>query len=255
MQNKFILTPFFLDQPRDGLRAAASADWTLNTPALPQGDTQTRISAVNEPLARIVERAVQDGARPVSIAGDCCAALGVVAGLQRAGIHPALLWLDAHGDFNTWETSPSGFLGGMPLAMLVGRGELTMPNALGIQSLPEDRIVLADARDLDPDEKIALDQSQVRRISDWNALARDDRLNAPLYIHFDTDFVNPKDAPAQSYFAPGGPSANEVRELFRAFAKTKNIVAVSMCAWTPALDVDGRTQAVTMDLIQTLVAA
>src|SRR5207253_8363034 len=118
MTNKFILTPFFLDQPRDALRTAAQPDWTLNVPALPEGETQTRMSAIYELLAQLVAQTIREGARPVSIAGDCCAALGVVAGLQRAGVNFNLLWFDAHGDFNTWETTPSGFLGGMPLAKL-----------------------------------------------------------------------------------------------------------------------------------------
>ncbi len=56
-------------------------------------------------------------------AGDCVASLGVAAGLQRAGIEPSVAWLDAHGDFNTWETTPSGFMGGMPLAVLAGLGD------------------------------------------------------------------------------------------------------------------------------------
>lgn len=252
-QNNFILTPFFLDQSRSALQSAAQPDWTINEPSLPQTDTQARLSAIYEPLAQQVEQAVRQGERPVSIAGDCCAALGVVAGLQRAGVNFNLLWLDAHGDFNTWETTPSGFLGGMPLAMLVGRGELTLPRALGIHSLPEDCILLSDARDLDAAEKIALHHSQVQFISDLTALLQNERLNVPLYIHFDTDFVNPDDAPAQGYPAQGGPSANEVGDLFRALAQTKNIVAVSVCAWNPDLDRDGRTQAVSMNLLHVLV--
>jgi arginase len=72
----------------------------------------------------------------VSIAGDCVATMGVLAGLHDAGITPTLIWFDAHGDFNTWETTPSGFLGGMPLAMIVGRGEQTMPHGWAGDPLP-----------------------------------------------------------------------------------------------------------------------
>ncbi len=253
MQNHFLLTPFYLDQPRNALTSLAQSDWTINSPILPDGATQTRMSAIHEPLAQLVAQTIRKGARPVSIAGDCCATIGVVAGLQRAGVNPVLLWLDAHGDFNTWETTPSGFLGGMPLAMLVGRGEATMANAMGLQPFEEARVVLSDARDLDPGEKTSLENSRVHHISDLRAVLASDVLNAPLYIHFDTDIVNPNDAPAQSYLAAGGPSANEMQEFFRALAQSKNIVAVSMCAWNPELDRDGKTQAVSMELLETLV--
>jgi arginase len=83
----------------------------------------------------------------VSIAGDCCTSLGVAAGLLAAGIDPTLIWFDAHGDFNTWETTPSGFLGGMPLAMLAGRGEQTIVHGVGLKNLEESNIYLADARE------------------------------------------------------------------------------------------------------------
>src|SRR5512136_997268 len=98
------------------------------------------MSVLHQPLAEFTAQTVLHGDRPVSLAGDCCTPLGVLAGLQQAGLVPVLLWLDAHGDFNTWETTPSGFLGGMPLAMLVGRGDQTMAQAVGLRPLPESRV-------------------------------------------------------------------------------------------------------------------
>lgn len=253
MRNRTILTPFFLDQPREALKEVAQGDWTMNAPSLPQGEPQTRMSMLHNVIAGFVARALDEGARPVSVAGDCCATIGVMAGLERAGVSPVLLWLDAHGDFNTWETTRSGFLGGMPLAMLVGRGDRSMPDAVGLRAFPEARVVLSDARDLDPGERIALEHSQVRHFGDLNALGKSEALDAPLYVHFDTDWVNPLDAPAQSYATPGGPSSGEVREFFRALAETKNIVAVSLSAWNPDMDEDGKTRAVSMELFRTLL--
>ena len=60
------------------------------------------------------------------------------------------MWLVSHGDFNTWETTPSGFLGGMPLAMLTGRGDQRMLEAVGLDPLADNQVWLSDARDLDP---------------------------------------------------------------------------------------------------------
>jgi arginase len=135
--NHFILTPFVLDQPSPDLEILAQSGWTINRPNLSDGNLQYRLSALHQPLADLVAQTVASGHRPVSIAGDCCTAIGVLAGLQRAGQDPTLIWLDAHGDFNTWETTSSGFLGGMPLAMVVGRGEQTRVNAVGLRPLPE----------------------------------------------------------------------------------------------------------------------
>ena len=81
------------------------------------------MSILHKEIAKHVSAALTGGSLPVSIAGDCCTAIGVMAGLQKARIQPLFIWFDAHGDFNTWETTPSGFLGGMPLAMIAGMGE------------------------------------------------------------------------------------------------------------------------------------
>jgi arginase len=111
MQNHFILSPYFIDQSEPFLKTYTQNGWELNTVILPDTDPQSRASTVHKPLADKVEKAIRAGKRSVSIAGDCCATIPVMAGLQHAGLTPTLLWLDSHGDFNTWETTPSGFLG------------------------------------------------------------------------------------------------------------------------------------------------
>ncbi len=253
MENQFILTPFDLDKPAAGLEPIAESGWEINRPVVPSGDIQNRLSALHEPLAQWVARTVARGERPVSIAGDCCATIGVLAGLQRAGMNPVLVWLDAHGDFNTRETTPSGFLGGMPLAMIVGRGEQTMTKGVGLEPLAENRVILSDARDLDPGERQALANSQVHHLPDTRALLQHPLIAQPLYVHLDVDIVNPDDAPAMSYRTEGGPSAAELRYVFRILAGTGRIAAVSMATWNPDLDTDGRSQAVSMELLRCLI--
>jgi len=137
MENRFILTPYYLDDPMLGLEALAEPGWQINEPDLSNPEQQLRMARLYESLAATVAEHLASGFRPISTAGDCCSTIGVAAGLQRAGVDFLLIWLDAHGDFNTWETTPSGFLGGMPLAMLVGRGEQTMPEGVGLLSLAE----------------------------------------------------------------------------------------------------------------------
>jgi len=253
MQIEFILTPFFLDQPLSELEALAHPDWTINKPPLPDGDTQPRMSVLHEALARKVEESIGGGKLPVSIAGDCCTTIGVTAGLQRAGVNPFLIWFDAHGDFNTWETTPSGFLGGMPLAMLAGLGEQTMPRAVGLRPLSQDQIILTDGRDLDPGEMELVARSGINHLVDPKSLYEYSFPDLPMYIHFDVDIINPLDAPAMSYSATGGPRASELEETFRFLAQTLQVVAISLSSWNPKLDADDGSRKTSMNLLRALL--
>lgn len=253
MNNRFILSPFFLDEPLDGLKPLMKPGWQINEPILPEGEKQDRMSVVHRPLAELVLKATLEGQRPVSIAGDCCTAIGVLAGLQRAEISPALIWFDAHGDFNTWETTPSGFLGGMPLAMIVGRGEQRLAQAVGLRSHREDRVILTDARDLDPGEREAIRDSKVRHLPEVERLFEGPLPEGPLYIHFDTDVVSPQESPAQNYLAPGGPTSEMMQSVFKHLAHTHRIAAVSLSSWNPELDKDKGSERVSLSLLQSLV--
>lgn len=253
MQDRMILTPFFLDEPLPGLESLAASDWLINKPLLPEGAKLQRLSALHRPLADFTRQAVLDGKRPVSIAGDCCAAIGVLAGLQRAGVDPVLVWLDAHGDFNTWQTTPSGFLGGMPLAMLVGRGEQTLLKALALAPLAEDRVILTDARDLDPGEKLLVEAAGITHLPDVADLLDLTLPQGPLYVHIDTDILNPAEAPAMNYPAAGGPSAGGLLQVMKHLNQAGNPAAVSMSTWNPELDADGHSRNVCMQMLAALI--
>ena len=159
--------------------------------------------------------------------------------MARAGVRAELVWLDAHGDFNTQASSPSGFLGGMPLAMLTGRGDLAMLDALDATPLADARVRLGDARDLDDAEGEALAVSGIRRASRLDALLETLPDGAAVHLHLDCDVITSDEVPAQSYPVAGGPSAAEVERFLGALAARTRIVAVSVCAWDPALDEDG----------------
>jgi arginase len=103
-------------------------------------------------VADAVARAAADGTRPVVVSGDCTTSLGIVAGLQRAGLDPGIVWFDAHGDVQTPETTASGYLGGMPLRLLTGYRPELIAGPLGLRPVPERRIVLAGARAARPAE-------------------------------------------------------------------------------------------------------
>ena len=135
---------------------------------------------------------------------DCTSCLGMVKGLEANS--PAILWYDSHGDFNTPETSPSGFLGGMPLAALVGRGNQHLMRGINLQPIAESKVIISDVRNLDPEEGLMLRASDVTVCHTLDALNAATLPDGPLYIHYDTDVVDCAEMPAMSYPEPDGPS-------------------------------------------------
>ena len=253
MKIQTILTPYFLDQELEGLKCLAKEDWLINQPHDLEGETTLEVMArLHKPLARLVAETIEKGRIPVSVAGDCCTSIAVLAGLQRATVQPRLIWFDAHGDFNTWETTPSGFLGGMPLAMIVGRGEQRLVKAVGLQNLAEDRVILTDGRDLDPGEAISLANSKVLHLRNVEALLEEALPEGELYVHFDTDVLDPEAAGAMNYLAPGGVSVETLEMVFRRLADSGQTAAVSMSSWNPKLDKDKKSEKVCMQLLGAL---
>jgi arginase len=250
MQNQFVLSPFFLEKPLPAAERLALPDWIINKPLLQGNGQLARMSIVHRHLADIVANTVQSGYRPVSIAGDCCTVIGVLAGLQRAGVNPRLVWLDAHGDFNTWETTPSGFIGGMPLAMIVGRGEQTLLQAAALTPLPERDVILANARDLDPGERELLQQSRVRHVLDVASIPQLVSSERPIHIHLDTDVIDASEAPAMRYPVKGGPTLNTLREMVARLTNTGRVVGISMTLWDFDQDADKRTERASMTLLK-----
>jgi len=250
MQNRFVLSPFFLEKPLPAAERLALPDWTINKPLLQEDGQMARMSMVHRHLADIVAKTVKSGYRPVSIAGDCCTVIGVLAGLQRAGVNPRLVWLDAHGDFNTWETTPSGFIGGMPLAMIVGRGDQTLMQAMELTPYPERQVILADARDLDPAERELLQQSEVLHVTEVASIPQLISSDQPLYIHLDVDVLDSSEAPAMRYPVKGGPTLNTLREMAERLANTGRVGGVSMTLWDFDQDADRRTERASMALLK-----
>lgn len=253
MIRRTILTPYFLDQFLPGLETLAEPGWIINQQELPKLDLLTRISGLHAALALQVEEAVRDRQLPVSLAGDCCTAIGFLAGLKRANLYPLLIWFDAHGDFNTRETSPSGFLGGMPLAMLAGLGDLTLLENLEMEKIPQEQIILTDGRDLDPGEKELVANASITHLRDPLDLLDYPLADQSIWVHFDTDIVNPEQSPAQNYPAPGGPGVEDLERVFHHLADTGLIKAVSLSSWAPGLPGEEMSKAVSMGLLEILL--
>jgi arginase len=249
-----IISPMFLDRPAPELAKLARPGDIVAAAGPGDGDQISKVAPIHRSLAEHTADAIGAGERPVAVIGDCCQAIAVLAGLQRAGLNPRLIWLDAHGDFNTRDTSPSGFLGGMPLAMITGRGDLRMNRQVGLKALDDAMVTLSDARDLDPGERELVAASGIRHAVTIDTLLQLPLPEGPLYVHFDTDIIDCTEAPAFYYPVRGGPSARAVKDLLTHLGRNGRVAAASMTAWAPELDKDGTTSRLCLDAFAALLA-
>ena len=229
-----------------GLAEMIGAQWIDIVPQFESGHEP--VVAVNIALADAI-RALPEGTIPIVVAGDCTSCWGAMTGLQKK-TSPIVLWYDAHGDFNTPETSPSGFLGGMPLSAMVGMGNQDLVQAIGLNILAEQDVVLADARDLDPEEAELVRQSAITYVPDLASLETM-HWEKPLYIHFDADMIHLDDYPAVNYPASGGPSLSESLASIKNAVQNNPIAGILFTIWND--DMAGAEQS--RDAIVSLIQA
>jgi arginase len=223
-----IVVPYHHAEPLPKLADAFPADDAVVVSNGPAGAMIVRL------YDQVAARVAASDAPAVVASGDCTTSLAIVAGLQRRGVAPGVVWLDAHGDFHTPHTTRSGYFGGMALAMLVGRAGASLAQSIGLRAIAEDACVLAGARDLDPAERDALGASAVRVVADVTALAQAALPPPPWYVHLDVDVIDPGELPPLRSPAPGGPSARAVAAALRALASRGAIAALGLaCTLTP----------------------
>jgi arginase len=229
-----IEVPYHLDEYLPDLELPRRADGgrAVVTAELPPGDPWDRLAVLYEELAETVAARAGEGEVTV-LSGDCAASLGTMAGLQRAGLSPGIIWLDAHGDVQTPETTSSGYLAGMPLRLLAGYRPELIAAALGLKAVPEERIVLAGPRDLDPPEEAYLAQSLITTC-EVTDLADATLPEGPLYVHVDADVIDSADLPGLRFPTPGGPTLAAVAGAIEALRATGRVAAVGLaCSWVP----------------------
>jgi arginase family enzyme len=183
-----------------------------------------------------VDDALAAGRSPVLVAAECSVALTTLPAVVRHRPDARVLWLDAHGDFNTPETTTSGYLGGMCLAGACGRWD----PGLGQEPLPVERLVLCGVRDLEAGERAALERAGVPVIGSQletlvhlvNAL--DD---APVYLHLDLDVLDPMELPAR-HPVDGGLTYEKLFDLLDAVTEACELVGFEVTCLEDAARAD-----------------
>ncbi|GAA4445836.1 arginase family protein [Phytohabitans houttuyneae] len=219
-----ILVPHHLDERLSDVDFPVAAGRVVTAEPGGGGFWQ-RVAGLHAALADAV--AAEQGP-PAVVTGDCSLALGVVAGLQRRGVDPAVVWFDAHGDLHTPESSTSGYPGGMPLRMLMGEGDPTVAGRTGLRPVPAERVVLVDGRDLDPAEVDFLGRSAVRHVP----VAAVPDVDGPIYLHIDLDVVDAAALPGLRFPVTPGPDADAVRQAALRLLATGRVAALTIaCTW------------------------
>ncbi|MGH2548904.1 MAG: arginase family protein [Thermomicrobiales bacterium] len=203
---------------------------TIAKPALDSeeidDDRIVNLGRLNAKIAGEVVEAYAAGNRPLLLGGTCSHLIGMIAGLQQvhgAGVRLGLLWLDAHGDFNTPNTSLSGMLGGMPVAVTAGLCFPVWREGAGqLVPLPTNRIVMVDVRNLDPAEETLIRATDVEIARFGPSFAIDpvtaaiDRLASEvdvLYVHVDADILDASLQPNHPTAEPNGPDLETVQRV------------------------------------------
>ncbi len=211
------------------------------------------IVGVCRELGRTVEDVLRQGRVPLVLGGDHAIALGTIAGVARASSDAAVLWFDTHGDFNTDETSPSGNIHGMPAAASVGRGNpALLAGRDGAPPIKESRLVMIGIRELDPLERQALQQSEVRvyTMSDIDALGmrevmkralRDIEGASSVHVSFDMDVMDPDDAPGVGTPHQGGITYREAHLAMEMLSAAGVLTSLEIVEVNPILDIANRT--------------
>ncbi|MEC8093519.1 MAG: arginase [Planctomycetota bacterium] len=221
------------------------------------------IAEVSAKLCAQAEASATNGATPIFVGGDHAMSIGSVSGVTAAG-RTGILWIDAHGDLNTPDTSPSGNIHGMPLATLLGTGlpDLVQLGGRNPKVLPEDVVLLA-IRELDPGERaMALDHGLkvlTMRDIDERGIAKVvrealDHLGHTerLHVSLDLDSLDPSVVPGVGTPVPGGLTYREAQLICETIADSGRMTSLDLVEVNPLIGDHNRTAEVAVRLTESL---
>lgn len=235
---------------------------------VPKREEIRHLGAVREACAEVSSRAqnlVEAGAFPIFLGGDHSIAMGTVSGVAAAAGRVGVIWLDAHADFNTPETSPSGNIHGMPLAALTGRGhpDLVSIGGEGASIRAED-VVIVGLRSVDREESDLLNRAGIRAYTmkevdaygvatvvrrALNHLSHLDR----VHLSFDLDVVDPEVAPGVGTPVRGGLTYREAHLVMELINEAGIVGSLDVVEVNPILDTANGTAELAVELVASLL--
>lgn len=218
---------------------------TYDEPRLPEArrgdDEPTNLGMLGSLIADTVAAGCKAGRSVLVTGGDCTHSVGIFAGLQRAHGPTArigLVWFDAHGDFNTPRTTPSGMLGGMPVAVCAGLGLPRWRERAGVAAaLPTERILFVDVRNLDPAERQLIEATEAKIAAVAPGFPGVDLAGAVnelaarcdlLYLHVDVDILDAALVPNHGTREPNGPNLEQVARAIEIVMATGKVAAYAV---------------------------
>jgi|SRR5690606_10913411 len=219
------------------------------------------VAAVSEQSYRCMLKSIEAGDTAIFLGGDHSIAVGSVAGALHRSERVGIIWVDAHGDFNTPRTSPSGNIHGMVVRTLIGEGPAGL--MIGERRLRPEQIVMIGVRDLDPQERVDLRHSGIKVLTmrdiDENGMA--DVIRAALrvlgevdtiHVSFDMDSLDPAIAPGVGTPVAGGLSYREAHLLMEMLADDGRVRSLDLVEVNPILDMSNRTAEAAVDMAASL---
>lgn len=235
-----------------GCTVAENLTTKLTTEEEKEYGEQHQMGLASRHLANAVSAQIKKGMLPIGLLQNCNGLMGMLAGIQRSGpnwkpLRVGLVWIDAHGDFNTPETTYSGMLGGMPVAISCGLCLDRLRRTCGLDpALPTKYVTMVAVRDTDPYEQEAIDRYDIAQVT-----VEDLRSSSPavdmemerlstlcdkIYVHVDMDVLDPTDIPGAGLPVANGPTANELSDAIEVMFEYHKACAFGVASYPAARD-------------------
>jgi arginase len=223
-----------------------------------------RVGLANGHLNKAVARLSKKGLFPLGLLSNCNSLTGMLGGMQHSGptrrpLSVGLIWLDAHADYNTPETTLSGMLGGMPVAVAAGKCLFRLRLKAGLDpAIPEKNIIMMCVRDMDPLEEELVLNSHITLISTEEMIQLSPRMKEEyknlcdrvdvVYIHIDLDVLDAPDIPGHTFQIPNGPNPIELGKALKFMTQNPKVGALGIASFPTQEEVRSKSLGSTIEV-------